>query len=115
MMAEYIQILTTTEKAEDAEQIAQALVEKRLAACVQIVGPITSIYRWQRKIERAQEFQCWIKTRQALFERVQTAIRKLHSYEVPEILAVPVLEGGKDYLSWLDDSIVKTSPPSVKP
>jgi periplasmic divalent cation tolerance protein len=110
-MNQYIQVLTTTEKMEDAEKIAQALVEKRLAACVQIAGPIASIYRWRGKIERAQEFQCWIKTRVGLFPKVEAAIRQLHSYEVPEILAVPILAGGKDYLAWLDGSTEAPPPP----
>jgi periplasmic divalent cation tolerance protein len=104
-MSEYIQVLTTTEKLEDAEKIARALVEKRLAACVQIAGPITSIYRWQGKVERAEEFQCWIKTRGALWAKVQAVIQDLHPYEVPEILATAILDGGKDYLAWLKASV----------
>jgi periplasmic divalent cation tolerance protein len=104
-MTDFIQILTTVEKREDAEKIAQALVERRLAACVQIVGPITSIYRWRKKIERGEEFQCWIKTRAGLYPQVEAAVRQLHSYEVPEILAVPILDGGQDYLAWLGTSV----------
>ncbi|MBN2577405.1 MAG: divalent-cation tolerance protein CutA [Pirellulales bacterium] len=104
-MTDFIQILTTVEKREDAEKIARALVERRLAACVQIVGPIVSIYRWRKKIERAEEFQCWIKTRAGLYPQVEAAVRQLHSYEVPEILALPILDGGKDYLAWLEDSV----------
>jgi periplasmic divalent cation tolerance protein len=89
-MTEVIQIVTTTATSDDARRIGRALVERRLAACVQIVGPIESIYRWQGKIETAVEFQCWIKTRGALYGRVEQTIRELHPYDVPEVLAVPV-------------------------
>ena len=100
-MTDILQIITTTATADDAQRIARALVEQRLAACVQIVGPIESVYRWQGKIEIAGEFQCWIKTRSDLFDRVEQTIRQLHSYEVPEILAVPVVAGSQKYLDWL--------------
>lgn len=96
-----IQVITTTASSADARRIAGALVERRLAACVQIVGPIQSIYRWEGKMETSEEFQCWIKTRAAHYDRVEQAIRELHSYEVPEILAVPVVNGGQAYLDWL--------------
>jgi periplasmic divalent cation tolerance protein len=95
-----LQIITTTAQADEARRIARALVERRLAACVQIVGPIESVYRWQGKIEIAQEWQCWIKTRGDLYGRVEQTIRELHSYEVPEILTM-VAEGSKAYLDWL--------------
>jgi periplasmic divalent cation tolerance protein len=101
-MADYIQILTTVEKHEDAERIAQALVEERLAACVQIIGPVISIYRWQGKIEKTQEWQCWCKSRRDLYDRIEAAIRRRHPYQVPEILAMAVVAGSADYLAWLD-------------
>lgn len=100
-MTEFIQVVTTIDHPEVAGKIAQALVERRLAACVQIVGPIKSVYRWQGKIEAAQEWQCWVKTQAALYAQVESAIRELHTYEVPEILAVPVLDGAAPYLAWL--------------
>jgi periplasmic divalent cation tolerance protein len=101
-MPDYIQVVTTTEHRADAEAIARALVEERLAACVQIVGPITSIYRWQDKIETAQEWQCWAKSRRVLYDRIEAVIRRLHPYQVPEILAIAVLAGSADYLAWLE-------------
>jgi periplasmic divalent cation tolerance protein len=104
-MADYIQVVTTTGQREDAERIARELVESRLAACVQIVGPITSTYRWQGKIEVAEEWQCWAKSRRELYDEVERAIRRLHTYEVPEILALPVLAGSADYLAWLDGEV----------
>lgn len=102
-MKSYIQISTTTETKEHAEKIAQHLVEAKLAACVQIAGPITSIYRWKGKVETANEWLCLIKTREELFEKVEAAIKKMHSYETPEIIAVPIVKGSKEYLLWLGD------------
>ncbi len=78
-----------------------ALIERRLAACVQISGPITSVYRWQEKIETGSEWRCEIKTRMAHYAAVESAIRELHSYDVPEILALPVVAGSQAYLDWL--------------
>jgi periplasmic divalent cation tolerance protein len=101
MMAEFVQVVTTTASAEEARRIAESLVESRLAGCVQIAGPIKSIYRWQGKIELAQEWQLWIKARSSQFGEVERAIRHLHSYEVPEVLALAVVEGSKAYLDWL--------------
>ncbi len=104
-MSPYIQVVTTTETHEDAEKIARTLVESRLAACVQIVGPIRSIYRWQGQIQTSQEWQCWAKTRSERWAEVEEAIRRLHPYEVPEILAVPVEAGSASYLKWLDEQL----------
>jgi periplasmic divalent cation tolerance protein len=101
-MTDYIQVVTTTERQEDAERIARALVEARLAACVQIVGPINSTYRWKGAIETAEEWQCAAKSRQNLFAEVDEAIRTIHPYDVPEILAVPIAAGTSAYLEWLE-------------
>lgn len=106
-MPEYIQVVTTTERQADAQQIALALVEKRLAACVQVIGPITSTYRWQGQIETAQEWQCWAKSRRELYDEIEQAIRRLHHYEVPEILAIPVLVGSASYLEWVNKETTK--------
>ncbi len=100
-MTDFIQVLTTAETRDDAENIGRALVDGRLAACVQIVGPVTSIYRWQGKINTAQEWQCWAKTRRELYGRIEETIRRLHPYQLPEILAVAVTAGSVDYLAWL--------------
>jgi periplasmic divalent cation tolerance protein len=101
-MTDYIQVVTTTERREDAERIARSLVEERLAACAQVSGPITSTYRWQGKIETAHEWQCWAKSRRDLYAQIEQAIRRLHPYEIPEILAMPILAGSADYLAWLE-------------
>jgi len=104
-MTHFIQVVTTTETKANAQAIARALVEKRLAACVQIIGPITSTYRWQGKIEMAEEWMCLIKSRRDLYEALEEAIREVHPYDVPEILAVPVVAGSRDYLVWLDGEL----------
>jgi periplasmic divalent cation tolerance protein len=103
MSDEFIQVVTTTATQEDARKIGTALVEQRLAGCVQIVGPIESVYRWQGKIETATEWQCSVKTRRDFFAKVEAAIRKLHPYDVPEILALPIAGGSEPYLHWLRD------------
>ncbi len=101
----FIQIITTTETKEEAEAIARRLVEDKLAACVQIAEGIESIYSWKGKIERSREYLCLIKTREDLFNRVAEVIKTLHSYEVPEIIAVPIINGGSEYLAWLTDTL----------
>jgi periplasmic divalent cation tolerance protein len=109
-MADFIQVLTTTDSKNLAKQIGGALVERRLAACVQVVGPIASIYRWQGKIETAEEWQCWIKTTRQRFAAVEQAIRELHTYSVPEILAIPVVAGSAAYLQWLEEQVGDVPP-----
>jgi periplasmic divalent cation tolerance protein len=104
-MAEYIQVLTTTGSEEEAKKIGTALLEQRLAACVQTVGPIVSRYHWQGQLEQATEWQCLAKTEARLYEEVEAAIRAAHSYEEPEILAIPVLTGSKGYLDWISASV----------
>jgi periplasmic divalent cation tolerance protein len=102
-MPEFVQVLTTVGNQDEARRIADALIERRLAACVHIVGPVESFYRWQGKIETAAEWQCWIKTRREQYEAVEGAIRELHSYKLPEILVLPVITGSAAYLKWLAD------------
>ena len=106
-MTDYIQVITTTETAEDAETIARALVEARLAACVQVRGPIRSTYRWKGRIETAEEWQCVAKSRRELYGRIEETIRRLHRYETPEILAVPIVAAEENYLAWLDEQVVR--------
>lgn len=105
-MSDYIQVMTTTETKEQADRIARHLVEERIAACVQITPGIESTYHWKGKIECSREYLCLIKTRGNLFPVVEAAIRRLHSYETPEIIAVPIINGSEEYLKWLDDALV---------
>jgi len=104
-MIETVQVFTTTETESDAQKIADALVDAKLAACVQVIGPISSTYRWKGKVETAEEWLCIIKTRASLYEELEAAVLELHPYEVPEILAVPVVAGSEDYLHWLEGSV----------
>jgi periplasmic divalent cation tolerance protein len=99
-MPDLIEVVTTTARKDEAETMASELVERRLAACVQIVGPITSVYRWQGSVEHSQEWMCRIKTPRDLYEQVAAAIRELHSYETPEIIALPVLVADEQYEAW---------------
>jgi len=104
-MGSYIQVLTTTGKKEDAEKIAMTLIERRFAACVQIAGPITSTYRWKGNIEGAEEWLCVIKSREDLYRDVEKAIKSVHPYEVPEIIAIPITAGSGEYLDWLQGEL----------
>jgi len=107
MMEEYIQVVTAIEKRENAEKIAKALVEKRLAACVQILGPIVSTYWWKGTIERAEEWLCIIKSKKKLYEELEKSIKEIHPYETPEIFALPVVAGSKEYMKWLSNEVKK--------
>jgi periplasmic divalent cation tolerance protein len=100
-MTEAIQVVTAVGSQDEAQKIAAALVAARLAACVQVIGPITSTYRWQGKLETSQEWLCAIKTLRTNYGAIDAAIRAAHSYQVPEILAFDVVEGSRDYLDWL--------------
>jgi len=100
-MSELVQVVVTTPTEEDARRIAAALVEGRLAACVQVAGPLQRTYRWKGAVETATEWQCVAKTRLELFARVEEAITRLHPYQVPEILAIPVAAAAAPYARWL--------------
>ncbi len=105
MTTEFIQVLTTIDNPEKATAIAKTLLEKRLAACVQILGPLQSHYWWQGQQEQSQEWLCLAKTRQELYRAVESAIREVHSYQTPEVLAVPILAGLPEYLAWLKQEL----------
>ena len=107
-MLKFLQISTTTETKEEAEKISQKILEKRLAACVQIIGPIESSYWWKNKIEQSKEWLCLIKTHEKFFDEIEKLISSIHSYETPEIIATPIIDGNKEYLDWID-GLTKTS------
>lgn len=102
-MTDACTIFTTARSETEAEDIARALLEERLAACVQL-APISSRYVWKGALEREEEILLLIKTRASLFEAVRARIRRLHSYETPEVVMVPVTAGDADYLAWLAES-----------
>ncbi len=96
-------VYITAPNEEEGSKIARTLVEERLAGCVNIVGPIRSIYRWQEKIEDETEVLLIVKTRKGLFTPLKTRVKELHSYAVPEVIALPVADGSEDYLKWLEE------------
>ena len=100
-MRDFIQVTTTASTKDEAAKIAKALLEQRLAACVQVVGPIEIRYWWKGKIEQSGEWLCIIKTIRERYPAVELAIRANHSYEVPEIVACPIEGGSESYLEWL--------------
>jgi periplasmic divalent cation tolerance protein len=97
--------LSTAGTAEDAERIARALVERRLAACVNVVPGVVSIYRWKGEVCRDGERLLVIKTRSAKLEALRETLVEIHPYELPELVALPIEGGHEPYLSWLDDSV----------
>jgi periplasmic divalent cation tolerance protein len=94
-------VIVTTPSKQEAEKIAQHLLKKRLIACANIIGPVSSIFRWSGKIDKAEEYLILIKSRKDLFGKLSEAVKALHSYKVPEILAFPIVDGSKAYLDWL--------------
>jgi len=101
MTTEYITVFVTAPNEEEAARISETIVGERLAACVNIICSVRSIYRWQGRIEDEQEVLMIVKTKKSLFERLQERVKELHSYAVPEIIGLPVIEGNKQYLDWL--------------
>lgn len=104
-MPEFLQIATTAGSREEADRIATTLVYQRLAACVQIIGPIRSVYRWQGQIEHGEEWLCQIKTTREQYGAIEAAIREIHSYDCPEIIATPIVAGSAAYLQWLAENV----------
>jgi periplasmic divalent cation tolerance protein len=100
-MTDKIVVLSTCASPEEAEKIARALVEKKLAACVNILPAVRSIYRWKNAIEDEQETLLLIKSSRALFNELRSEIERLHSYEVPEAIAIPIVDGLDRYLEWM--------------
>lgn len=104
-MTDKIVVFVTTSNAREAKAIARRLIGSKLAACVNVTQPNRSIYRWKGKIEEARETLLIIKTRRDLFEEIKAAILGVHTYEVPEIICLPIVDGSTEYLSWIDGSL----------
>jgi periplasmic divalent cation tolerance protein len=103
LMHSFIQVSTTVDKRQDATKIAKSVLEGKLAACVQVIGPIRSTYWWKRKIEDAEEWLCLMKTRKQLYKKLEKRIKAIHPYEEPEIIALPIIEGSAGYLRWIEE------------
>jgi len=104
-MTDKMLVLSTTESRDQARRIAEALVDRKLAACVNIIPKITSIYRWKDKVQEAEEWLLLIKTSSAAFEPLRAALKELHPYELPECIAVAIDDGSEEYLRWITDSM----------
>lgn len=106
MSTEYIIVFITAPSEDEAVRIGQTIVGERLAGCVNIIRSVRSIYRWQGRIEDGQEVLLIVKTKSALFKSLQYRVKEIHSYSVPEIIALPLVEGSKQYLDWLGQETV---------
>jgi periplasmic divalent cation tolerance protein len=105
-MTDKLVVLVTCRSAKEARRIAEAVVEQRLAACVNILGaPVRSIYRWKGRIESAREILLVMKTSRRRFAALQKKIEQLHSYDVPEVIALPIITGARRYLGWIAESV----------
>jgi periplasmic divalent cation tolerance protein len=105
-MTDKIVVLVTCGSAKEARKIARAVVEKRVAACANMLSsPVQSVYRWKGRVESAKEFLLIIKTTQARFPKLKAEVKRLHTYEVPEIIALPIAAGAADYLAWISESV----------
>lgn len=100
----HIVVLVTASSKKEAQKLASCLLQEKLAACVNVIAGLDSHFRWQGKIDKAKEALLIIKTRKSLFNKLAKKVKSLHSYEVPEIIALPVIAGYKEYLDWIDDS-----------
>ena len=104
-MKDFVVVFVTAGSPAEGDRLARALVEERLAACVNRAAPIQSVYRWQGKVEQSEEELLIIKTRKSLFAALETRIRELHSYSVPEIIALPIVDGSEGYQRWLGEQL----------
>lgn len=104
-MPDFLQVTTAVDNAEDAQAIASAVVGQRLAACAQVIGPIQSTYWWDGDVQVSEEWLCLIKTRADLFDQLSAVVHQVHPYDVPELIATPVVAGGKAYLEWLQGEL----------
>jgi periplasmic divalent cation tolerance protein len=104
-MPDVTQVMTTTDSREAAQTLAGLLVQNRLAACVQVIGPIASTYWWEGRVEEAEEWLCLAKTRSDRFDEIEQYIRAHHTYDVPEIIALPVSDVSGSYLQWVCEMV----------
>ena len=106
-MTDKVIAYTTCGSAEDAEEIAEHLIDLHLAACVNVVPEITSYYRWKGKVERDTEYLLMIKTARSLIEPLRHELEKIHKYELPELIVIPIVDGSPNYLNWVDGEVAE--------
>lgn len=106
MVDDYVVVIVTTANRQEAEKIAYHLLNEKLIACANIIGPVSSFFHWTGKIESAEEYLMLMKSRKDLFSKLSDAVKALHSYEVPEIIAIPIVDGSKAYMAWLADCLM---------
>ena len=104
-MSQHLLVLTTIGSEEDAARLGRSLVEGRLVACVNMVGPVRSVFLWKGKVEEESERLLLMKTRADRYAALETAIQELHPYDVPEVIAIPIDRGSQAYLSWVDENV----------
>lgn len=104
-MNEFVVVFITVGSAEEGQRLARALVEERLAACVNRLRPVQSVYRWRGAVEQSEEELLIVKTTRDVFDSLQKKVRELHSSSVPEIIALPIVEGSESYLQWLEEQV----------
>lgn len=104
-MTDKVVVLVTCSSPEEGAKIAHSLVEKRLAACVNVSSPVRSFYRWEGKIRDEPEYILFIKTARGLFGELRLEVEKLHSYHVPEVICLPIVDGAANYLNWINESV----------
>ena len=106
MSIKFIQIQFTIDNRSSAEEIARTLIDEKLAACVQILGPVISFYQWQGRLEQSIEFLCLVKTEKSLYSNLEQRIKTLHPYEIPEIISIDIADIESNYSEWIHDSLV---------
>ena len=106
MTTEYLLVLVTTANKQEAEKIANHLLNDKLIACANIFGPVTSLFQWSGNVNHAEEYLMVMKSKKDLFEKLTEAVKTIHSYEVPEILAFQVTDGSRTYLDWLQSCLI---------
>ena len=104
-MAHYLVVIVTTSTKKEATKIIQSLLKERLIACANIIGPVSSLFWWKDRIDEATEFIVLMKSHSKLFDKLSKKVKEIHSYEVPEILALPILKGSSSYLNWLEETL----------
>ena len=107
MQNAYVIVMVTTASKQEAEEIAQHLLREKLIACANIIGPVSSLFHWSGRIECAEEHLIFMKSRKNLFEKLAETVKILHSYEVPELLVLPIIEGSNAYLDWLGTCLIQ--------